>query len=169
MSTLREAAQMALEALEKQDAISGYPNYKKQRKALREALAQPEPEPVAWMVYTLDGKSVCVTDNPADFTEQHKALPLYTAPPSAAKPHKRKPLTDAEIDVACGPCDDSDIARAFRKEFIKRFRIVYERLPAQPQRKPLTPQEADAIWFTNTDMESVVRAVERAHGIGGEK
>ena len=37
-------------------------------------------EPVAWMVYTLDGKSVCVTDNPNDFTDQHKALPLYTAP-----------------------------------------------------------------------------------------
>ena len=38
-------------------------------------------EPVAWMVYTLDGKSVCVTDNPNDFTDQHKALPLYTALP----------------------------------------------------------------------------------------
>lgn len=35
-------------------------------------------EPVAWMVYTLDGKSVFVTDNPADFTDQHRALPLYT-------------------------------------------------------------------------------------------
>lgn len=49
-------------------------------------------EPVAWMVYTLDGKSVCVTDNPKDFTEQHRALPLYTAPPP------RKPLTEEEID-----------------------------------------------------------------------
>ena len=37
-------------------------------------------EPVAWMVYTLDGKSVCVTDNPADFTAEHRALPLYTEP-----------------------------------------------------------------------------------------
>ena len=48
-------------------------------------------EPVAWMVYTLDGKSVCVTDNPEDFTDQHRALPLYTAPP------QREPLTDKEI------------------------------------------------------------------------
>jgi hypothetical protein len=32
------------------------------------------------MVYTQDGKSVCVTDNPADFTGEHRALPLYTAP-----------------------------------------------------------------------------------------
>ena len=43
-------------------------------------------EPIAWMVYTLDGKSVCVTDNPSDFTPEHRALPLYTTPP------QRKPL-----------------------------------------------------------------------------
>lgn len=51
--------------------------------ALRAALAQQaEPvEPAAWMVYTLDGASVCVTDNPADFGEGHRALPLYIAPP----------------------------------------------------------------------------------------
>ena len=43
---------------------------------------QTEPvEPVAWMVYTLDGKSVCVTDNPDDFSGGRRALPLYTAPP----------------------------------------------------------------------------------------
>lgn len=47
--------------------------------ALRAALAEQQ-EPVAWMVYTLDGKSVCVADNPADFTDEHRALPLYTKP-----------------------------------------------------------------------------------------
>ncbi len=40
-------------------------------------------EPVAWMVYTLDGKSVLVTDNPTDFTDQHRALPLYTTQPAS--------------------------------------------------------------------------------------
>lgn len=48
--------------------------------ALEEVKMQLKQEPVAWMVYTLDGKSVCVTDNPADFTDKHRALPLYTAP-----------------------------------------------------------------------------------------
>lgn len=48
-------------------------------------------EPVAWMVYTLDGKSAFVTDNPADFTQDHQALPLYTTPP------QRQPLTKEEI------------------------------------------------------------------------
>ena len=38
-------------------------------------------EPMAWMVYTLDGTSVCVTDNPSSFTPEHRALPLYTTPP----------------------------------------------------------------------------------------
>jgi len=92
MTTLREAAQQALEALnhpgkakttDEQVAIT----------ALRAALEQPEQEPVAWMVYTLDGKSVCVTDNPADFTDGHRALPLYTHPP-----HREwRGLTEEEI------------------------------------------------------------------------
>jgi type V secretory pathway adhesin AidA len=45
----------------------------------------PVSDPVAWMVYTLDGQSVCVTDNPADFGESHRALPLYTTPPAAQR------------------------------------------------------------------------------------
>jgi hypothetical protein len=44
-------------------------------------LAQPEQEPVAWMVYTQDGQSVYVTDNPIDIQEGQRALPLYPAPP----------------------------------------------------------------------------------------
>jgi len=35
-------------------------------------------EPVAWMVYTEDGKSVYVTDNPTDIQQGQRALPLYT-------------------------------------------------------------------------------------------
>ena len=69
---------------------------------LEAALAQqPEPvqEPVAWMVYTLDGQSVYVTDNPADFTDEHRVLPIYTAPP------QRKPLTDEEITDAVREAD----------------------------------------------------------------
>jgi len=40
-----------------------------------------EQEPVAWMVYTQDGQSVYVTDNPTDIQERQQALPLYTTPP----------------------------------------------------------------------------------------
>jgi hypothetical protein len=37
-------------------------------------------EPVAYMVYTEDGTSVYVTDNPTDIKEGQRALPLYTKP-----------------------------------------------------------------------------------------
>ena len=61
--------------------------------ALLERLAQPEQEPVAWMVYTQDGQSVYVTDNPIDVQDGQRALPLYPTPP-------QRPwvgLTDEEI------------------------------------------------------------------------
>ena len=59
-------------------------------------MASTEQEPIAWMVYTQDGKSVCVTDNPTDFTPEHRALPLYTAP----QPRQWQGLTEEEIGVA---------------------------------------------------------------------
>ena len=37
-------------------------------------------EPVAWMVYTKDGQSCYVTDNPTDIPPDRRALPLYTEP-----------------------------------------------------------------------------------------
>jgi hypothetical protein len=46
--------------------------------ALRAALAQQQAEPVVWMVYTEDGESVYVTDNPADIKPSQRALPLFT-------------------------------------------------------------------------------------------
>jgi len=49
--------------------------------AWQAALAQPAQEPVAWMVYTQDGQSVYVTDNPTNIQEGQRALPLFTAPP----------------------------------------------------------------------------------------
>ena len=111
MTDLRTAAQQALKALNglSEDAVCQSSHHAKKDRhtsldvcpvflrlraaitALQAALEEPVQEPVAWMVYTLDGKSVCVTDNPTDFGSKHKALPLYTAPP------QRKPLTQEEI------------------------------------------------------------------------
>jgi hypothetical protein len=61
------------------------------------------------MVYTLDGTAAWVTLNPADFTSEHRALPLYTTPP------QRQPLTGEETQVAVAAereacakvCDDT--------------------------------------------------------------
>jgi hypothetical protein len=112
MSDLRTAAQQALEALEEfgthYEHCPRYPTwarpelqppcdcgYDKNVSVIRAALEQPEQEPVAWMVYTQDGKSVCVTDNPADFTDEHRALPLFTHPPR----REWRGLTDTEIGM----------------------------------------------------------------------
>jgi hypothetical protein len=106
MTTLREAAQQALEALKDcvkaldalhapGDSIYTRASDSADRAeiALRDALAQQEQEPVAWMVYTEDGKSAYVTDNPHDLVGAYKAFALYTAPP-----HREwHPLTDKEI------------------------------------------------------------------------
>ena len=75
VSDLRAAAQQALEAIEdsgcKADLMAA-------ADALRAALAEPQDEPVAWMVYTEGGKSAYVTDNPTDLVGAYRALPLYT-------------------------------------------------------------------------------------------
>jgi hypothetical protein len=62
-------------------------------KAEDEMREQPEQEPVAWMVYTQDGKSVCVTDNPADFIEW-RSFPLFTHPPR----REWRSLSEEEIE-----------------------------------------------------------------------
>ena len=48
--------------------LSGYP------------LPEREEEPVAWMVYTQEGQSAFVTDNPAQIHPSQRALPLYATP-----------------------------------------------------------------------------------------
>ena len=91
MATDREVMQMALEALELEATRTPIPETAAALTALRARLAEPEPEPVAWMVFTQDGQSVFVTDNPTDIGDDQRALPLYAAPPT------RRPLTDEEI------------------------------------------------------------------------
>ena len=86
--------QQALAALETVKPQNMDPLIHPAKEALRARLAEPEPEPVAWMVFTQDGQSVFVTDNPTDIGDDQRALPLYTAPPT------RRPLTDEEIKLA---------------------------------------------------------------------
>ena len=84
MTTLREAAQMALDALEswqKTCLDCGRPSEELGRatqplQILRAALAQPEQEPVAWMGIDIEG-------NPNKFrlNQFGTGIPLYTAPP----------------------------------------------------------------------------------------
>lgn len=73
-------------------------------------LAEPEPDPVAWMVFTQDGQSVFVTDNPTDIGDDQRALPLYTAPPSS--PLTREQAIALWADKSDGPSNGEIVSFA---------------------------------------------------------
>ena len=113
--TKDEALKLALEALEQWNT----PLYKRGKAitAIREALAQPEQEPVAWRYRSVSpfvGKdgTYKVSDGwtlirKPEKRDAHSAMcgmeaePLYTTPP------QRKPLTDEEIGRIAGDCLDA--------------------------------------------------------------
>ena len=95
MTDLRKAAEMALAKLDHLWEIGIDAEYKVELlpeiHALRQALAQPEQEPVAW-VYN----GILHEFDPSEFATS-EVTPLYTAPP------KRKwvGLTDDELKALC--------------------------------------------------------------------
>ena len=91
--SLEEAAKQALKDLEALKQRGVYGDFDGVTDALKAALEQPEQEPVAWMVYTEDGKSAYVTDNPHDLVGAYKAFALYTHPPR----REWKTISDDEI------------------------------------------------------------------------
>ena len=98
--TKDEALKLALEALERcvatcfdpyahEQAMSWPEHFVNQTiTAIKEALAQPEQKPVAWMT---EDECEVYTSKQVDGCFQHDHIPLYTTPP------QRKPLTDEEI------------------------------------------------------------------------
>ena len=94
--TKDEALRMALEALKQIDEAMPFPVAKLAQASIKEVLAQPEQEPVAWGVF--EGNlhdmffSPSEAQEMADLKGTHAEVrPLYTTPP------QRKPLTDEEI------------------------------------------------------------------------
>jgi hypothetical protein len=102
---MKDAALMlALEALEypgpswieaRQPAIT----------AIKQALEQPEPEPVAWLYESVCGKDFAACNYPPNYAKNIR--PLYTFPP------KRKPLTDEQIDALPFPPSGTATLRDF--------------------------------------------------------
>ena len=76
--TDRELMQMALEWIEAQNEPRMIGSFKI-TKALRDRLAQPEPEPVAWIAK--DRSSIEVSIMSAEYMMAQGFEPLYTAPP----------------------------------------------------------------------------------------
>ena len=110
MNKTESALRMALEALHgfipylplKDEAQCG--RYDQAITAIKEALAQPEQEPVAW-IYS-QGAAKVVSMN---YVAGVRASPLYTTPP------QRKPLTDEQIAELCRSLPATQYTTAFAR------------------------------------------------------
>ena len=93
---LRKAAEMALEVMEELQFINAsFLKCDKAAEALRQALAQPEQEPVAWINFNAStGKETIDKDCHSELA----SIPLYAAPPKrewvGLTDHELKPLCD---------------------------------------------------------------------------
>ncbi len=138
MTTLREAAQQALEALEDYHNGSQKQDSGAAITALRAALAEPEQEPVAWIEHGL-------VEAPDGLVWEKGSVgyytPLYTHPPRrTGLPH----------------CERSCEANAFKIE-IRRLKAALE----QPERR-LTDEVIADLWHQNGGFyHRFARAIER--------
>ena len=81
--TKDEALKLALEALEHEADKGNDDAYKVERDAIKEALAQPEQEPVTWRYKIVDvfGRPAWTLKTPKSDTRVLESQPLYTTPP----------------------------------------------------------------------------------------
>lgn len=128
MTDLRKAAEMALAALEpitSENIESALIAAKNARYFLRQALAQGEQEPVAWVRDLTSPQPHCVTSlkyrSVADTDAGVKYIPVYVAPPS--KPWVS--LTDKEIiDGYCKQADGTEWAIGGLKDAMPFARAI---------------------------------------------
>ena len=112
--TEREALKLSLECAERCESIDGMYSWSDTITAIKESLAQPEQEPVAWRVFPPYEDS----DGYFDFTDSKdtaetlqqrgwKIVPLYTTPPDVATPRQRTwvGLTKQEAEQLVEDCD----------------------------------------------------------------
>ena len=101
--TEREALKLALEALEAHADIGIKSD--KVITAIKETLAQPEQEPVAWRFQSAVGGWAYGKEPPIG--SKYAVEPLYTTPP------QRKPLTDEMTKQMRERCDSYEMRGAF--------------------------------------------------------
>lgn len=121
MSDLRKAAQKALTIL---DGGADICPASMEHKALRAALAQPEPEPVAVWELFADGWDTI--DDSGYLGTLPVGTKLYASPP------QRQPLTDAEIDEVTHKKWGSNLTGVMIEAYRKYARAVEAKIGGQP-------------------------------------
>ena len=164
--SLREAAKQALEALEQirtplriNTALDAY-DVSRAIAALRTALAEPEQKTVPeayWLI---------------DHTGRYYRNPKHPLNSQRTEP-EQEPVALETVYETIIHWDEGGGKRS-RRELARRIVALYTH---PPQRKPLTDEEIDDIWnrycdelgeASINDAHDIARAIERAHGIGGE-
>jgi hypothetical protein len=122
MNSDRELMQMALDALESIERLTDgawQDPFAKERKALRDRLAQPEPEPVAWRYRTVtfwNSNPQWRYLNSLEGTEGLLGLePLYTTPPNI------EAAVLAEREACAKVCDGYAHSKRFDGYYIEGF------------------------------------------------
>ena len=151
--TKDEAMKMALEALEclKRDFDADQFEWgiaDEAITAIKEALAQPEQEPVAWEQF-----------------HEHMAGPFYKAPPQPEK----EPVAWGVFEVNLHDMFFTE-AEAVEMAQLKGTHAEVKPLYTAPQRKPLTDEDVERIVREARVGEhgigyTIARAIEAAHGI----
>lgn len=169
MSKQREAMEMALDALE--DIFGKHKIDVTAINMLREALAEPEQAPVAWLT---DRETIHFDKDDAWRDCDGFIQPLYTAPPA------RKPVAWMYHGILHNGTPHDRPSLIWRPEYMDALSAsmgakATPLYTAPPARKPLTDERIDQIIASNvtiTDkylLEAVymaIREVEQEHGIG---
>ena len=162
--TKDEALKLALEALKQIDEAMPFPVAKLAQAAIKEALAQPEQEPVACVVP--HGATMRLEWASVDAAHNAKIGPLYTTPPQRKEPD---PVVWMYQDKSTHEVRFQKHMRGFVDHGATYETPLYT---TPPQRKPLTDEEIGAILegvnAYGTRLYTFARAIEAAHGIKGE-
>ncbi len=145
--------------------------------AIRAALAEPEPEPAAWMV---EGFGALNTEDEARWRARKEGglavFPLYTAPPRRVPDADAAVREIARLKAALAESEPVAWEHHGRFGFAKLHPDARPLYTAPPKRKPLTEDQIDAIGRDLNPTPGLnltgytrrlVRAVERAI-IGGQ-
>lgn len=182
---LREAAQQALEALERADNISGYGNNRKAITALRAALAEEQNYVNRW---------ISVEENLPK--EGQLVLGLYYKSNITIVYRKAREIIDDRWVIEDGWVEPSSghslippthwmplpeyehVHKMESNPTINEMETVEPLYTAPPKREPLTKEQLLYVYnqlpnwgmdmdSISQDLVSFARAIERAHGIGG--
>ena len=173
----KEALKMALETLIQSDSEPSSKQWKRETEAItaiKEALAQPEQEPVAWETFALkfaNGTGLSY-EKPKNLPTYLGCRPLYTTPPPVAEPHKQEPVAWMLGHRIYDSLAEANADWQFDPAFDNTGYTPTPLYTTPPQRKPLTDEEVRKHLAIAKSHEQTwlmfARAIEAAHGIKGE-